>query len=298
MSTAGAILGIVLVAIFTSDLEEEEILYYESGEALDQIVQRSNAWPIPGSVQGQVGWGFAKPVPGKMSLSTAWPNNASSFSHSSQGLCSKLLTRLVAPLDALKHLNVLPKLRGPELDTVLKVWPDQGRVQGKNDLPAPAGHTIPDPGQDAIGLLGHLGTLLAHVQLLSPAPLGLFPLGKCPATPYPAYNTEEVCRFLLNHIPLMQNSYYAIHKGFTGVMSNLQFRDHPMMCAVAVRTTLFIGNCSSTFSTAVTETSFERTDTGMDWSFGSPAVPLTGVCIAMMPITESGITCFLSPGLE
>ena len=31
-------------------------------------------------------------------------------------------------------------------------------------VPTPAGHTIPDTSQDAIGLLGHLGTLLAHVQ--------------------------------------------------------------------------------------------------------------------------------------
>ena len=31
-------------------------------------------------------------------------------------------------------------------------------------LPAPAGHTISDTSQDAIGLLGHVGTLLAHVQ--------------------------------------------------------------------------------------------------------------------------------------
>ncbi|RMC17423.1 hypothetical protein DUI87_06004 [Hirundo rustica rustica] len=67
------------------------------------------------------------------------------------------------PLNAFKCLNVLPKLRGPELDTALKVWPHQCRVQGKNDLPAPAGHTIPDTSQNAIGLLGHLGTLLAHV---------------------------------------------------------------------------------------------------------------------------------------
>ncbi|TRZ10881.1 hypothetical protein HGM15179_016230 [Zosterops borbonicus] len=29
------------------------------------------------------------------------------------------------PLDAFKHLNVLPKLRGTELDTALKVWPHQ-----------------------------------------------------------------------------------------------------------------------------------------------------------------------------
>ena len=28
----------------------------------------------------------------------------------------------------------------------------------------PAHHTIPDTSQDAIGLLGHLGTLLAHIQ--------------------------------------------------------------------------------------------------------------------------------------
>ncbi|RMC22279.1 hypothetical protein DUI87_00590 [Hirundo rustica rustica] len=74
------------------------------------------------------------------------------------------------PLDVLKHLNVLPKLRGPELDTALKVWSDQCRVQGKNELPAPAGHTIPDPGQDAIGPLGHLGTLLAHVDQYSQIP--------------------------------------------------------------------------------------------------------------------------------
>jgi len=31
-------------------------------------------------------------------------------------------------------------------------------------LHTPAGHTIPDRSQDAAGLLGHLGTLLAHVQ--------------------------------------------------------------------------------------------------------------------------------------
>ena len=31
--------------------------------------------------------------------------------------------------------------------------------------PAPAGCTISDTSQAAVGLLGHLGTLLAHVQL-------------------------------------------------------------------------------------------------------------------------------------
>jgi len=33
------------------------------------------------------------------------------------------------------------------------------------DFPSPAHHTIPDTSQDAIGLPGHLGTLLAHIQL-------------------------------------------------------------------------------------------------------------------------------------
>ncbi|KAK4814234.1 hypothetical protein QYF61_012730 [Mycteria americana] len=34
-----------------------------------------------------------------------------------------------------------------------------------NQFPSPAGHTIPDTSQDAVGLLGHLSTLLAHIQL-------------------------------------------------------------------------------------------------------------------------------------
>ena len=33
---------------------------------------------------------------------------------------------------------------------------------GDDPLPTPAGCTISDASQDAIGLLGHLGTLLAH----------------------------------------------------------------------------------------------------------------------------------------
>ena len=35
---------------------------------------------------------------------------------------------------------------------------------GAGYFPSPAHHTIPDTSQDAIGLLGHLGTLLAHIQ--------------------------------------------------------------------------------------------------------------------------------------
>ncbi|PKU36603.1 hypothetical protein llap_13089 [Limosa lapponica baueri] len=37
------------------------------------------------------------------------------------------------------------------------IWDD-------NHFPSPACHAIPDTGQDAVGLLGHLGTLLAHIQ--------------------------------------------------------------------------------------------------------------------------------------
>jgi len=64
----------------------------------------------------------------------------------------------------LQHLNVLLLVRGPKLNTVLQVQPHQGRVQGHNHLPAPAGHTIPETSQEAVGFLGHLSTLLAHVQ--------------------------------------------------------------------------------------------------------------------------------------
>jgi len=35
------------------------------GEALEQVTQRSCAWPIPGSVQAQVGWNFEQSEPVK-----------------------------------------------------------------------------------------------------------------------------------------------------------------------------------------------------------------------------------------
>ncbi|KAK4823656.1 hypothetical protein QYF61_005008 [Mycteria americana] len=44
---------------------------------------------------------------------------------------------------------------GPKLNTVF---------EGHDPFPTPAGHTIPDTSQDAIGFLGHLSTLLAHIQ--------------------------------------------------------------------------------------------------------------------------------------
>jgi len=37
---------------------KEEILCCEGGEALEHVAQRNCEYPFPGSVQGQVGWGF------------------------------------------------------------------------------------------------------------------------------------------------------------------------------------------------------------------------------------------------
>jgi len=40
---------------------KEEILHFEGVEALAQVAQRICGCPLPGIVQGQVGWGFEKP---------------------------------------------------------------------------------------------------------------------------------------------------------------------------------------------------------------------------------------------
>lgn len=50
------------------------------------------------------------------------------------------------------------------MNTVHKVQPYQCRVQSDDYLPAPAVCTTSDTSQDAIGLIGHLGTLVAHDQ--------------------------------------------------------------------------------------------------------------------------------------
>jgi len=48
-------------AVFKGTVAYTEILYYESGDALKQVAQRSCGCPIPGGVQDQVGWGFEQP---------------------------------------------------------------------------------------------------------------------------------------------------------------------------------------------------------------------------------------------
>jgi len=39
---------------------KKEIIYYEGGETLAQVAQRSHGWILPGSVQDQVGWSFGQ----------------------------------------------------------------------------------------------------------------------------------------------------------------------------------------------------------------------------------------------
>ncbi|KAK4815655.1 hypothetical protein QYF61_005217 [Mycteria americana] len=59
-------------------------------------------------------------------------------------------------LDMLQPLNVSLVVRVPKLNTVF---------EGDDHFPSPAGHAIFDTSQDAVGFLGHLGTLLAHIQV-------------------------------------------------------------------------------------------------------------------------------------
>ncbi|KAK4824081.1 hypothetical protein QYF61_010592 [Mycteria americana] len=80
-------------------------------------------------------------------------------------LVLQTLHQLLCPsLDTLQPLNVPLVVGGPKVNTVFEVQPHQCRVQGHDHFPSPAGHTISDTSQDAIGFLGHLGTLLAHIQ--------------------------------------------------------------------------------------------------------------------------------------
>ncbi|KAK4821862.1 hypothetical protein QYF61_004339 [Mycteria americana] len=80
-------------------------------------------------------------------------------------LVLQTLPQLRCPsLDTFQPLNVPLVVRGPTLNTAFEVRPHQCPVQGHDHCPSPAGHAIADTSQDAIGFLGHLGTLLAHIQ--------------------------------------------------------------------------------------------------------------------------------------
>ncbi|PKU45971.1 hypothetical protein llap_3739 [Limosa lapponica baueri] len=113
-------------------------------------------------------------------------------------------------LDTLQHLNVFFVVRGPKLDTVLEVGPHQCPVQGDDHFPSPT-HLTTDTGQDAVGLLGHLDTLLARVQpAVDQHPQALF----CQAALQPLFpkpvalhgvvvtHVQDLALALLNLIPL------------------------------------------------------------------------------------------------
>ena len=77
----------------------------EGGEALEQVAQGSCGGPIPGSAQGQVGWGFGQPglVGGIPAHGRGWnwvifkvlsnPNH--SETHNSKGLLLLLMEKRV-----------------------------------------------------------------------------------------------------------------------------------------------------------------------------------------------------------
>ena len=56
-------------------------------------------------------------------------------------------------------------LRVPHLDTVFQKRPHEGRVEGDNPLPLPAGHPSFYAAQDTFSCLGCKHTLLPHIQL-------------------------------------------------------------------------------------------------------------------------------------
>jgi len=81
------------------------------------------------------------------------------------------------------------------------VQPHQCRVQGQDHLPTPAAHTIPDTSQDAIGLLGHLGTLLAHVQpAVNQQKLAAYDLDRCTLCWVKNWLDGQVQRFVVNGV--------------------------------------------------------------------------------------------------
>ncbi|KAK4820534.1 hypothetical protein QYF61_000205 [Mycteria americana] len=116
-----------------------------SGAAMMAVVESDEVSPQPPFLQAEQPQ-FPQPLPISLVLQT--------------------LPQLRCPsLDTLQPLNVSLGVRGPTLNTAFEVRPHQCRVQGHHHFPTPAGHAIFDTSQDAIGLLGHLGTLLAHIQL-------------------------------------------------------------------------------------------------------------------------------------
>lgn len=71
-------------------------------------------------------------------------------------------------------------MKGPKLNTAPKVWSHESHIEEDSHFPCHAGHIISDAGQDAIGLLDHLDTVVARA---SQHPVVLF----CQATFQPHF---------------------------------------------------------------------------------------------------------------
>ena len=92
----------------------------------------------------------------------------------------------------------------PRTGHKLQVRPDQGRVEGEDHLPWPAGHAPFNTPKDAIGLLCHQGTLLAHGESVA---------HQDPQVP--------LCRVPLQHI--IPNLYWCMRYSFPRCKTTLTF---------------------------------------------------------------------------
>ncbi|KAK4810580.1 hypothetical protein QYF61_007317, partial [Mycteria americana] len=145
-----------------------------------------------------------------------------------------LLIRLLRcpSLDTLQPLNVSLVVRGPTLNTAFEVQPHQCQIQRDDHFPSPAGHTISDTSQDVIGLLGHLGTLLAHIQAavnqhsqvlfcqaafqpLFPKPVALHGVVVTQTKADKTFTSE----FYHDHVKMLQEVYIEKQKYFNADMS-------------------------------------------------------------------------------
>ncbi|KAK4814520.1 hypothetical protein QYF61_021621 [Mycteria americana] len=95
-----------------------------------------------------------------LSLLLSRLNNPRSLSRSPSALCSRPFPSSVALL----WTRSSPSIEGPNTEHSIRGAASPVPSTGDDHCPTPAGHTIADTSQDAVGLLGHLGTLLAHIQ--------------------------------------------------------------------------------------------------------------------------------------
>lgn len=72
--------------------------------------------------------------------------------------------RSPASLHFFEHVPDFLLVWGPKLNTVIDVWPHHCQVQRDDLLPSSVDYSISDTIQKDNGFLGHLGTLLTHVQ--------------------------------------------------------------------------------------------------------------------------------------